>query len=316
VERFDRVYGARPKDVTVAKRLHSEYACARFLRDRDDIMNEGSKVRIHSIDGHGFCGPLCDTLASATTRGPGSSSSRAIAEVSFSFSLQRSRRLARPGDIRRAVLVYDVSRWGRFQDADESAYYEYGLKKAGVHVHYCAEHFQNDGSLSSVLLKALKRTMAGEYSRELSIKVLAGQRRQVELGFHQGGHAGYGLRRQLVDLDGNAKGLLLLGQWKSLHSDKVILVPGPQLELDVVAWIYRSFIDDGMTETEIRNDLNARGIKTAYNKTWMVYDVHRCCRAQSMRASISSIVNPSDLDKREYVTHQRRGSAVPMLSRP
>lgn len=23
------------------------------------------------------------------------------------------------------VLVYDVSRWGRFQDADESAYYEY-----------------------------------------------------------------------------------------------------------------------------------------------------------------------------------------------
>ncbi|MGE0063798.1 MAG: recombinase family protein, partial [Xanthobacteraceae bacterium] len=26
------------------------------------------------------------------------------------------------------VLVYDVSRWGRFQDADESAYYEYLCK--------------------------------------------------------------------------------------------------------------------------------------------------------------------------------------------
>ena len=25
------------------------------------------------------------------------------------------------------VLVYDVSRWGRFQDADEAAYYEYKL---------------------------------------------------------------------------------------------------------------------------------------------------------------------------------------------
>jgi DNA invertase Pin-like site-specific DNA recombinase len=24
-----------------------------------------------------------------------------------------------------AILVYDVSRWGRFQDADESAYYEF-----------------------------------------------------------------------------------------------------------------------------------------------------------------------------------------------
>jgi hypothetical protein len=95
------------------------------------------------------------------------------------------------------------------------------------------------------------------------------------LGFHQGGHAGYGLRRQLVDLDGKAKELLRLGQWKSLHSDKVILVPGPQHELDIVAGIYRSFIDDGMTETEIRNDLNARDIKTAYDKAWMLYDVHK-----------------------------------------
>jgi DNA invertase Pin-like site-specific DNA recombinase len=29
------------------------------------------------------------------------------------------------------LLVYDVSRWGRFQDADESAYHEYVLKRAG-----------------------------------------------------------------------------------------------------------------------------------------------------------------------------------------
>ncbi len=28
------------------------------------------------------------------------------------------------------ILVYDVSRWGRFQDADESAYYEYICKRA------------------------------------------------------------------------------------------------------------------------------------------------------------------------------------------
>jgi DNA invertase Pin-like site-specific DNA recombinase len=29
------------------------------------------------------------------------------------------------------MLVYDVSRWGRFQDADESAYYEFMCKEAG-----------------------------------------------------------------------------------------------------------------------------------------------------------------------------------------
>ncbi|HMH98705.1 MAG TPA: recombinase family protein [Bradyrhizobium sp.] len=46
------------------------------------------------------------------------------------------------------ILVYDVSRWGRFQDVDESAYYEFIRKKAGIQVLYCAEQFENDGSLS------------------------------------------------------------------------------------------------------------------------------------------------------------------------
>ena len=44
------------------------------------------------------------------------------------------------------ILVYDVSRWGRFQDADESAYYEMLCKHAGLKVVYCAEQFDNDGS--------------------------------------------------------------------------------------------------------------------------------------------------------------------------
>src|SRR5476651_2468169 len=46
----------------------------------------------------------------------------------------------------KAILAYDVSRWGRFQDADESGYYEYICKRAGINVHYCAEQFENDGS--------------------------------------------------------------------------------------------------------------------------------------------------------------------------
>lgn len=75
----------------------------------------------------------------------------------------------------RAILVYDVSRWGRFQDTDKSAHYEFLCKSAGIPVHYCAETFPNDGSLPSLMMKALKRVMAGEYSRELRDKVLAGQ---------------------------------------------------------------------------------------------------------------------------------------------
>jgi DNA invertase Pin-like site-specific DNA recombinase len=52
------------------------------------------------------------------------------------------------------ILVYDVSRWGRFQDADESAYYEYICRRAGIQVAYCAEQFENDGSPTSTIVKS------------------------------------------------------------------------------------------------------------------------------------------------------------------
>ena len=38
----------------------------------------------------------------------------------------------------KAILAYDISRWGRFQDADESTYYEYLCKRAGIDVHSTA----------------------------------------------------------------------------------------------------------------------------------------------------------------------------------
>ena len=166
------------------------------------------------------------------------------------------------------LLVYDVSRWGRFQDADESAYYEYVLKKAGIPIHYCAEQFVNDGSLSSVVFKTIKRAMAGEYSRELSAKVFAGQSRLVELGFRQGGLAGYGLQRQVLDKDGNPKASLAFREYKNLQTDRVILTPGPEAETAVVASIYRSFISLQKTETEIAGELNAQGVKTNYDRQW------------------------------------------------
>src|SRR4030088_915713 len=129
------------------------------------------------------------------------------------------------------VLVYDISRWGRFQDADEAAYYEFMCKEAGIRVAYCAEQFENDGSLVSAILKNIKRVMAGEYSRELSTKVFDGQSHGAALGFWQGGPAGYGMRRQLIDEHGKPKGKLEYGQQKSRQTDRVILVPGPQSEI-------------------------------------------------------------------------------------
>lgn len=174
-----------------------------------------------------------------------------------------------------AILVYDVSRWGRFQDADESAYYEYVCRRAGIAVHYCAEQFENDGSPISTIVKGVKRAMAGEYSRELSTKVFAGQCRLIELGYRQGGPAGFGLRRVLVDQNGAMKGELQHGEQKSIQTDRVVLAPGPDAEIAVVREIYGRFVTQHRTEREIADILNARRIPTDLGRPWTRGTVHQ-----------------------------------------
>ena len=162
------------------------------------------------------------------------------------------------------ILVYDVSRWGRFQDADESAYYEYICRRANVGVQYCAEQFENDGSAISTMLKGFKRFTAGEYCRELSVKVFHGQCRLVELGFHQGGMPGFGLRRMLRDQSGQPMGVLAHGEQKSIQTDRVVLVPGPTEEVEIVRWMYQAFVDEGKIESDIASVL----CQKSCNVTW------------------------------------------------
>lgn len=167
-----------------------------------------------------------------------------------------------------AILVYDISRWGRFQDADESAYYEFICRERGIHVHYCAEQFDNDGSFQANVIKTVKRMMAGEYSRELSTKVFAGQCRLITMGYRQGGPAGYGLRRHLVNERNEPKTLLAAGEQKSLQTDRVILVPGPDVEIETVRQIYRWFVLEHRSEREIATALNGEGFVTDLGKSW------------------------------------------------
>jgi DNA invertase Pin-like site-specific DNA recombinase len=175
----------------------------------------------------------------------------------------------------KAILVYDVSRWGRFQDADESAYYEYICKRAGITVCYCAEQFENDGSLGTTIIKSMKRAMAGEYSRELSSKVFKGQCKLIQLGFRQGGTPGFGLRRMLLDHAGNSKGILKRGEHKSLQTDRVVLAPGPDDEIAVVREVYRQFNVDGKREALIAQWLQAQGVPSETGRPWTRGMVHQ-----------------------------------------
>jgi DNA invertase Pin-like site-specific DNA recombinase len=167
-----------------------------------------------------------------------------------------------------AVLIYDVSRWGRFQDVDESAHYEFLCRQAGVRIEYCAEPFDNDGSLAAMLLKHIKRAMAGEFSRELSAKVALAQGRLAAQGYWQGGPAGYGLRRRVVAPDGTPGPQLEAGQRKALVGDRVVLEPGPDHEIETVRRIYRLFVIAGLSRAAVARTLNSEGIAAEGGAAW------------------------------------------------
>lgn len=167
-----------------------------------------------------------------------------------------------------AVLVYDISRWGRFQDVDEGTYYEQLCKRAGVRVIYCAEEFNDDISMMSTIIKALRRADAADYSRRLSTRIFAGQCNLVRRGFWQGASAGYGLRRGLIDARGVSKGTLERGERKFIQSDRVILVPGPKNEVETVRRVFHAFVSELKSTTKIAKELNSEGITNGYDRPW------------------------------------------------
>lgn len=165
------------------------------------------------------------------------------------------------------VLVYDVSRWGRFQNPDEAAHYEFVCRQAGVQIAYCAEELGGDG-VAGALLKQVKRVMAAEYSRHLSSVVLEAQRRGASGGYWQGGPVGYGLRRCVVDREGRLGTVLQRGEQKAVHGHRVVLVPGPEEEVAVVRRIYRLFLEEGVSRTELVRLLNREGVPYGDGRPW------------------------------------------------
>src|SRR3546814_9726636 len=99
--------------------------------------------------------------------------------------------------------------------------------------------------------------------------------RSSYLGFRQGGPAGFGLRRTLIDEHGAEKGVLRRGEHKSIQTDRVILAPGPWEEVAIVREVYRAFVHDGCSEQDIADELNSRGVATDLGRPWTRGTVHQ-----------------------------------------
>lgn len=176
------------------------------------------------------------------------------------------------------ILVLDVSRWGRYQDPDEAAHYEFVCRAAGVEVRYCAEVFGDD--ISGSVIKQLKRVMAGEYSRELSAKVRVAKRRRACDGFAQGGVCRYGVARQIVNADGTLGRVLERGERKSRPEQTLRLIPEGESESDVLRLIFRLFVYRHLPPVRIAEELTRRGITWVDGTSWNKKRVNEALRCE------------------------------------
>ncbi len=173
------------------------------------------------------------------------------------------------------ILVLDVSRWGRFQNLDESSHYEFICFQAGAPVTYCAEPFENDGSPVMNLLKQIKRLQAAEFSRELSGKVIHGQLLQAKIGHKIGGPRRYGFDRMLVDQNERPIQILKRGETKALSSHRVIYVRGSDQEARTIKDIFRWYTRDCLYLAEIARRLNDLQVPAGDREAWSANMVRR-----------------------------------------
>lgn len=159
----------------------------------------------------------------------------------------------------KALLILDVSRWGGYQNYDESAAYEFECYDAGIDVRFCAEPFENDGSPGSSMVKHVKRIMAGEYSRELSDRLRRAKKLQAHLGHHTGSAVVFAIRRLLVTHEGKPRQILEAGERKAIATDRIRLVVGPAEEAATVKEIFRLFVRRRLGQEAIARRLTNEG---------------------------------------------------------
>lgn len=166
------------------------------------------------------------------------------------------------------ILVLDVSRWGRFQETDLSAYYTGLCAKHGKQVVFTSIGFPKNDDLIHGLHLSIERYRSAQYSRELSGKVWKGQQKITSQGFWGGGMPPYAMKRLLLDEQRNPVRALEAGEHKAIHNQRVTLTLGDPKEVEAVRIIFNLFTHDGKHPDEIAVELNCGNIPSPGGASW------------------------------------------------
>lgn len=170
------------------------------------------------------------------------------------------------------VLVYDISRWGRFENPKESVYWEVEIEKAGRKLVFISEGFKDD-SIGTSITNFVKSAEASEYLKNVRRQTKRGMIYNAQQGFWMGGRPPYGYSRAIVE---NCRVVAILpeGKQKGIKGQKIKLVVNkPQAKIIKTIFVMNAL--QGLSTLSIVRYLNQNNYPPPRGKLWMKHSIWR-----------------------------------------
>lgn len=189
-----------------------------------------------------------------TFQDPGASGGTAEGRPGFMALINFCRDNIRPRSETGFVLVLNDARWGRFTDAEESAYWRVELRKHGWLVRF-AEGDETQDPATRGIVRALHSGQATAYREAIKANAIRGARGSAGQGYWLN-EAPFGFRRRARSADGRER-TLDVGQRKS-DDERVRLTPGPDDEVAFVREVFDLYLTGGRSLQSIAKDAQKR----------------------------------------------------------
>lgn len=175
------------------------------------------------------------------------------------FCRAHPRKRSRPG----YALFLNDSRFGRFRNPDEAAYWRFELQKCGWTVRF-VENDETEHPTTRHVMRALGGAQASEYLEKLRENAKRGARGAADLGQWQN-EAPFGYRR-LATAAGREPMVLEIGQRKS-DDQQVWLTPGPKEEVALLVWMFETYADGGTSTGKLAVEMRKKAPRLKWSKT-------------------------------------------------
>ena len=136
-----------------------------------------------------------------------------------------------------AVLVLNLSRWGRFPLRNEPHWWMFELERVGWELR-CAEGDEATDPTARHVMRSLTLGLSADYREAIRANARRGWQGTARQGYWQT-EAPFGYRREALSHHGSRR-TLELGQRKG-QDEKVRLLPGPEEEVRLVRWLFRQY---------------------------------------------------------------------------